>query len=516
VNHVNRNLVWLLLSQLATWSVSLVVILVVPHFLGAANFGEFSFAYAYVNFFVLAGSFGTSAYITRELARNHSLLTDLVVNGIAQKTCFGIVLTTAAVGLGRLFGFDDLRMTLVVILCVGMVFQLWNEVLASALNGMQWMGKMSGWFTLGVYASSILGIVVLARDGGVVAYTLAVTAAGTITVFANFFILLPHVRGHRWRLDNRVARALVAGGAPLMLLMIFNQVYNTIDVPLLARLTSTTVVGWYGLAYRWAAIPIFIATAVIGSHYPEMSKLGHAGGGPKFANLVNRALKLNLLAAIPAAVGLAVIAPNLIEAMYDQEFDGTTRPLQILALQIPITGMDTILATALIASDRLRRYLWVAGFAAVANPLLCAFLITVADRTWQNGAIGAATATALTELFVMTCALHMRADGVMNRSLVLWTLRCTLAGVAIIPVAALARDSIGSLVAQIAVGGALFTLAALALRVIPIAMLRDGLRLVSSRLLGRPASSDQDRDSLDSATDTESGRVASDSPADFP
>jgi hypothetical protein len=104
----------------------------------------------------------------------------------------------------------------------------------------------------------------------------------------------------------------------------------------------------------------------------------------------------------------------------------------------------------------------------------------------------------------------------MNRSLVLWTLRCTLAGVAIIPVAALARDSIGSLVAQIAVGGALFTLAALALRVIPIAMLRDGLRLVSSRLLGRPASSDQDRNSLDSAADTESGRVASDSPADFP
>ena len=106
-------------------------------------------------------------------------------------------------------------------------------------------------------------------------------------------------------------RHLVRGGVPLMLLMVFNQIYSTIDIPILAALTTPTVVGWYVLAYRWAAIPIFIANVVNGSFYPEMSKHG-PGGGPEFTALVNRALKLVLVVLVPAGIGLAVVAGDLL------------------------------------------------------------------------------------------------------------------------------------------------------------------------------------------------------------
>ena len=87
-----------------------------------------------------------------------------------------------------------------------------------------------------------------------------------------------------------------------------------------------------------------------------------------------------LLASTPAGIGLAVVAPNLIDLFYEPEFGDSVRPLQILALQIPITGMDTILVTALIASERLRKYLIVAAGAAVLNPILCIVLIQLSDR----------------------------------------------------------------------------------------------------------------------------------------
>ena len=283
-------------------------------------------------------------------------------------------------------------------------------------------------------------------------------------------LLLPYVR-HHLRIDLHLWRVLVVGGAPLMLLMIFNQIYGTVDIPILAALTSTTVVGWYSLAYRWAAIPIFITTAVMGSHYPEMSRLG-SNPGPEFAGLVNRAVKLTLLASTPAAVGLAVVAPNLIGLLYEPEFEPSVRPLQILALQIPITGMDTILATALIACNRLRRYLVVAGAAAAINPILCAILIQVADELWDNGAIGAAIATALTELFVMCCALYLSVTGVMDRGMFAWWARCTVAGLAILPVGMLSGGSAFVLVAQVVLGVLLFAVAAIALKVVPPDMLR--------------------------------------------
>lgn len=483
---ISRNLTWLLVSQVATWTMSLVVVLVVPHFLGAAGFGELAFAFAYVGFFQLAGSLGTSAYMTREIARDHTLLGSLTVNAFVLKFVAATVLSFLAIGLAVVLDFDELVVKLVVIGCAGMYFFLWNEVFAGALNGLQRMGKMSAWATITVYVSSIAGILVLARGGDVITYAIVLAVTGTITVIANGVMVLPLVRGH-WRLDAVVWKRLVVGGAPLMLLLIFNQIYSTLDVPLLAALTSTTIVGWYVLAYRWAAIPIFIAGAVMGSHYPEMSRLGKHPG-PEFANLVNRAVKLTLLASTPAAVGLAVVAPNLIELFYEPEFSGAARPLQILALQIPITGMDTILATALIASDRLRKYLFVAAGAAILNPFVCAALIQMSDRLWDNGAIGAAIATALTEIAVMTCAICLSSKGVMDRATVSWALRCTLAGLAILPAALIDGDGALVLAAQVVSGVVLFGVAAVLLRVTSIETVRSLLgrawQMVAARRSG--------------------------------
>ena len=483
MNTVGRNMVWLLVSQLATWVMSLVVVLVVPHFLGADGFGELAFAVAYVGFFQLAGALGTSIFMTREIARDQSLVGSLVVNAFALKLVVASLLSALAIGLALVLNFDGQVVTLVVIACAAMYLFLWNEVFASALSGLQRMGKMSAWATITVYVSSISSLLVLARGGTVTTYAIVLTVTGAITVIANGVMVLPLIRG-QWHLDPVVWKRLVVGGAPLMLLMIFNQIYSTIDIPLLAWLTTSTVVGWYGLAYRWAAIPIFIATAVMGSHYPEMSRLGKQPG-PEFAHLVNRAVKLTLLASIPAAVGLAVVAPNLIELFYEPEFGGATRPLQVLALQIPITGMDTILATALIAADRLRKYLVVAAGAAILNPFVCAALIKYADRVWDNGAIGAAIATALTELAVMVCALSLSAAGVMDRSTVSWSLRCTLAGVAIVPAALIDSATVVGLAAQVLLGVVLFGLAALALRVVSIEMLRSGLARARGMVAGR-------------------------------
>ena len=70
MNTVSRNLSWLLLSQLATWAMTLLVILLVPRYLGASGFGEFTFVVAYVGFFQLAGGLGTSIFMTREIARD--------------------------------------------------------------------------------------------------------------------------------------------------------------------------------------------------------------------------------------------------------------------------------------------------------------------------------------------------------------------------------------------------------------------------------------------------------------
>ena len=479
---VNRNLVWLLISQALTWAMSLVAMLVVPRLLGASSLGSYGFSVAYVGFFGLAIGLGTSTFLVREIARDHSVVPSYLFNATVLKLVLTTVLGGVAMLLGVVLQFSDEVLMLVAIGCIGLYSFALNEVYAGTLIGLQRMGKSSAWTVAAVYLGTIGGIVVLAAGGGVVAFAAILAVSNVLPLFGNWLQLRGVTRGHR-RIDRTVMRHLVRGGVPLMLLMVFNQIYTTIDVPILAALTTPTVVGWYVLAYRWAAIPIFIANVVNGSFYPEMSKHG-PGGGPEFTALVNRALKLVLVVSVPAGIGLAVVAGDLLHLLYGSEFEESLRPLQILALQLPITCVDTILATALIAQDRLRKYLVVAGVTAALNPPLTIGLVVLTDRISDNGATGAALATALTELFVMSCALVLSAKGVMDRAMVGWTVRCVAAGLTIVVVGLVAGGT--PLVVQVVLGVVAFGVAALALRTITVSMLRAGLDQVRSAARRRP------------------------------
>jgi O-antigen/teichoic acid export membrane protein len=289
-------------------------------------------------------------------------------------------------------------------------------------------------------------------------------------------------RLHRpFHFDPRVWRLLIRGGVPLMTLTIINLIYGTIDIPILGALTDNVQVGWYGLAYKWVGIPVFIVTAVTAAYFPRFS----AHGKPmtqEFPRLVNKAVFIVLLAAIPASIGLIVVAEDLITLLYEPEYGPAIVLIQILAAQIPLAAMDTVLATALIASDRQGRYLWVSIAAAVFNPPACIVLISWSNDRYGNGAIGAAIVTILTELIVLTGAMILRSKGVLDRPTMWRAGRIVAAGLVIVPV--VLGLHAWPLAVQIASGAASYGLALLVFRVVSPGELRA---LVASFTAGRRA-----------------------------
>ena len=270
-----------------------------------------------------------------------------------------------------------------------MAFVVFNEVYLGALAGMEIMAKPAALQVAQVYVSSLLGLLVLVLDWGVIAYGAVFALASIIPLIGNRLLLQRHLHGPRPPADPEVWRMLIRAGIPLMALTFFNLIYGTIDVPILDFISGDDPVAWLALAYRWVGIPLFMATAVVAAYFPRFSAHGKAQT-EEFPRLVNRAIRLVLLVAVPAALGLALVADDLIATIYDVQWEPTVPLIQILALQIPIAAMDTILATALIASDRHHKYLWVSASAAVLNPVACVVLIHWADRNYDNGAIGAA------------------------------------------------------------------------------------------------------------------------------
>jgi O-antigen/teichoic acid export membrane protein len=475
---IKRNLGWLLLSQGATWITSIVVLLVVPRRLGDEAFGKLTFAFVYVGFFELIALFGTGTYLTKLLARDTESVGRYVVNTMVLKALLTSGLIVVALGLAGALGYSAEMILLIAAFCVTLFFNALTNVLIGGLQALQRMGRPALWDVVRAYVGTVLALIAVAHNGSVILYALAFGLASVIPFVANFVGLSSELRRHSG-LDVSLWREVLAGGFPFFVLSALTVVYVTIDVPILRAFSSDETVGWYGLAYKWVSMPAFFAAVVCLAFFPALSVEGVKTAGSSFARLANRALYVVCLVSTPAAIGIAVIASDFLRLVYGDEFQQAAPIVQILAIHIPVIAIDTVLGTIVVAVDRQRQWVALSVAAAVCNPLLNLVAIPFAERTWQNGAIGAATVTVLTEVGIMIGALRLRPAGVLDRSTANLLLRVVAASLTIVPVVLALGPA--PLLIKVVAGVAVYAIASLALGTISLREIRG----VSAEFLNR-------------------------------
>jgi O-antigen/teichoic acid export membrane protein len=194
----------------------------------------------------------------------------------------------------------------------------------------------------------------------------------------------------------------------------------------LSFLTTDAVVGWYAVAYRIIMIPVFIPTIVVTVIFPALSAATHDSRA--FAALARRGLHVIALVSTPMALGIMLLPDKIIHLLgYPETFDHSVVPLILLAPHLPLAAIDVMIGTVLNARDRQRQWAMTGVAAAILNPLLNLVAIPYAQATWGNGAIGAATITTFTEVFMLIGGLRLLPHGVYDRSTVLDLGKCLLA-----------------------------------------------------------------------------------------
>ena len=428
-----------------------------PAQLGADAMGAFGYSVAFVGFFQLVAGLGTNALLIRDVARDRTMLSQLVYNAVLLKVATSIIVPVVGISFAYAIGNRGDRMTLIVLGFMAMAFATTAEVAFGALGA--WRSSPSR------------------RSSASSSSTSPTASACSPSSSARRHRLRRHRHVRRLRPARRQLRDAAAARAPTVPLRPQDhaapaarwRAADDADGPqrdLRHRrrpdprpITSDTEVGWYTVAYRWVGIPIFITTAVVTSYFPRFSAHG-SPVTPDFSRYVNQAVRIVMLAAVPCSIGLGMVADDLVRLVYEPDFYPSISLIQILSFHIPLAAMDTVLATALIASNRQRRYLYVSLAAAALNPIACVLLIHWADSRYENGAIGAALVTVFTELFILVGALRLRPPGVLDWPAT-WNLgRILLAGGAMVPVL-IVWGSL-PLFVQVALGAATYPIASAA------------------------------------------------------
>jgi O-antigen/teichoic acid export membrane protein len=457
-------------GQLFTWAATAVVTVLMPRYLGDDNLGRLAAATSLT--FICGGlaTLGINSYLTREVARGGAQR-GLVLNALALRLPLALLAGAVAAVVAALLNYDPGVRQLVYLLCLNVALVAIAGVLNGTLEGLQSMRLVAA---ADVISKGVLVVAValflsqgLGLHGMAHAWNLSALAMIAVAGYAAW-----RAGALRGGLDVRLWRPLLAGSLPFFAWQAALTIYGHVDVLLVSLLTSPAVTGWYAAAYRIVGVASFAPVIVAGVVFPALS--ASASRRPhEFRAIAHRSLQAVLLLTVPIAFGSIVLAGPLIDFLgYPEPFRNSVPLIMILALHIPIVGVDMIVGSALNALDQQRRWALTGMAAAVLNPGVNLLLIPFFERSTGNGALGAAITTVLTEVFMMAVGLFLLRGRVFERRSLGVTLRCLGAGLIMAGAVWLLRDRF--LPVTVLAGAAVYFLASLVLGTVS---LRDVMRL---------------------------------------
>ena len=464
-----RSIGTLLSGQAIAQLLGVASLLVVPRALGAQDSGWLATAGAIGYFVSTLSVFGTSDHLIKMAARSRAEAAHYVVNVIVLRSAIWVAVLAALIPATFLIVEDTTARILIIISGVGVIFPSIGEAALGGLQAHHALGRAV------IVRSSIMALgrgfsIAIVLAGASVVYFLSTfTAVAALTAALTLFIFWRQFGGPV-RLGVRVTSDMARAGAPFFAWDLSRILYGSSDILMLAWLTNAATVGRYNIVQSLMAVPVFIPVVIRQAMLPSLARWA-TPNPTRFRSSLTGALRVVLIASVPAGVGLIALADELPAAIGGEEFRAATPVLVITAPMVPLVAIDTLLGTAVKAIDRQRELAIVGWAATVLNISLNLLAIPLTDSWWGNGGIGAATTTLVTEMFVGIWAVHMLRGRVDWLQLAGVAARVAVACAVMAGAVLLVVGPVGVFLA-VPIGAAVYGVAALALRLVAMSDVR--------------------------------------------
>lgn len=403
---VAKNTSVMLAAQAVTWVSSFVLLLFLPKYLGSVDFGRLYLAISLGMILTIIIDFGGNYLIPKEVAQERGRVAELLASFAVVRLILWALCMAGLVLFSWLVGYSSTVLILVVILGVSKLFEGWMNAIRSCFQGYERMEFPS----VGMIAQNVMvaaaSVTALLLGAGPVVIAV-IMAVGVLVNLAVCLRYLPLIVNRFSGFDLQVSVDLLKTSIPYFLWAMFSVIYFRIDAVMLSALINEQVVGWYGGAYRFFDIVMFLPSIYTTVIYPVLSRLA-SGSGDAYGDTFRRSLRWMIVAGIPAGVLFYFLAGDMVSLFYGlEEYGPSVAVLQLFSFGIVLVYVDFILGSAILASGNQKRWAAV-GFAAILlNVALNFWMIPYADLHWGNGGLGAALSTLGTELFILSAALYM-------------------------------------------------------------------------------------------------------------
>ena len=385
-----KNSIYNIFYKIVSVLYPLVAVTYVSHILEAQRMGMVSYAQNIVSYFVVFAALGIPTYGIRETAKRlndrqeySNLFFELILINTASTT-----IALAAYG-ALILKVDLFRKNLYLYVIAGLQIALNYANVDWFYQGLEEYKYISIRSIIVKLCSLIaLPLLIHSKDDYInyaLIFCLAIAGNNIFNILhIRKYIVKPSVKIH-------ISKHL----KPIFTLLIVSiavEIYSMIDTTMLGVICGDTAVGCYSNAMKLTRM-VNTTTAAIGAVlFPRLSFVYEKGKMQEFNDLVNKGIKVMLVFAIPASVGLIVLGEEIVRVLFGYTFMEAVPTLRVLALMVPVVVCNTIMGgQVLVTSNMERRYVLTVCIASCVNIVLNLMLIP------KYGMRGAALASLVSE-----------------------------------------------------------------------------------------------------------------------
>ncbi|MBP9761097.1 MAG: oligosaccharide flippase family protein [Candidatus Magasanikbacteria bacterium] len=370
-----KNTTFMTLASVGQKLVAFLYFTLIARHIGAADTGIYFTALAVSTVAVVFVDVGLTNVFVREGSKSQSDLQTYLSNILSLKLLLGVVSYIGLFIAVHLLGYNIPLMHMIYLSGVTMLFDSFHLTLYGTLRAIGNLRYEAISLVASQIGTLVFGLLFLYFQLPLIFLILAFTIPSFLNVcFAALVLKFRYHISVRLAWNTSIIRHMIKIVIPFALAAIFARIYSYIDSILLQRLAGDVAVGWYAIAYKITYSFQFIPLALVAALYPKFSAYAEKNT-KELVRLFEQGIKYMMLVSFPVAIGIALLARDIILTVYTTEYTNAILPLQILILSLVFSYLSFPIGACLNACNKQARQTTIVGFVMVVNIILNAVFI---------------------------------------------------------------------------------------------------------------------------------------------
>jgi len=398
LKRILENIAWLVFDKAWRLGLGFVVAVWLARYLGAAQYGLWSYATALGAIFIGIATLGLDSIVIRDLVRHPEKTREILGSAFTLKLIGGVVaLAAACLCVWLLRSGEADAFWLVTLISASSIFHAFNVIdfyFQSQVAAKYTVYSTNAAFTL----MAALKIYFLLTAAPLMAFAWANLGEAALTaIFLALASHFKHLPLHHWRARLETITRMMRDGWPLLLAGMAVMVYMRVDAIMLQYMLDDHAVGIYSAATRLSEIWYMVPTVIVASVSPAIIQ-AHGEDSGLYLKRLRQLYSAMFWAAVLISTPISLFSSWIMDTLFGGEFLASG-PVLAIHLWASIAVFLGVASSQYLVIEHLEKI----SFYRTLIGLICNILLNI-GLIPTYGPVGAAIATVIS-YFVATFSL---------------------------------------------------------------------------------------------------------------